>query len=85
MPDEELLFQLSERILDAVIGATADTQKEGLPRTMALGLGLETCLNLLVHEYGVDEVASMLIKLARMLRKREIPEHGTVLQILGDP
>ncbi len=84
MSSSDHLFQLSSRILDELIETSNEATKMGLPRTTALGSGLETCLNLLTREYSDDEVALMLIELARKLRKREMPEHGTVLQILGE-
>ncbi|WP_336492176.1 hypothetical protein [Methylobacterium nigriterrae] len=71
--------RLSDRILDQFI-ATADwAEKKELPPSAVLAAALEVSANLLAYEFGEEQVAVMLERLAEMWRGTVMFEYGWIL------
>jgi hypothetical protein len=71
--------KLADRVLDGLLDAVEQAEQMSLPPEAVLAAALETAVNLLEFERGIDTTAAVLEDLAALRRKREFFEFGWVL------
>ncbi len=74
--------RLADHVLDDLLDTVEQAEQLGLPREAVLAAALETAVNLLEFERGIDVTAGVLEDLAASRRKREFFEFGWVLNRL---
>jgi hypothetical protein len=61
--------RLADRVLDGLLAAVGFAEERGLPPEAVLAAALETAVNLLESEHGIDTTAELLEQLAARVEK----------------